>query len=116
MRLVPLTFAAAIVSASILSVPGTAEARRWHGHGNWHHGHHGFHGGGAFFGFASGLFLGGALAAPYGYYGAPYYYPRPYYYYPPPVVYGPPGYYGYHRPYYHDYRFERGYDDSLGGD
>ena len=117
MRLAPLTFAAAIVSLSILSVPGTAEARHGHGRRHWHHHHGGFYGGyggGAFFGFGSGLLLGGALASPYGYYGAPYYAPRPYYY-PPPVVYGPPlGYHGYYRPYYRRYDFERGYNDSVG--
>jgi hypothetical protein len=116
MRLASIALAAAIVSLSVLSVSGTAEARRWHGR-HWHHHHHhggfyGGYGGGAFFGFTSGLLLGGAIASPY--YGAPYYYPRPYYY-PPPVVYGPPvGYPGYYRPYYRHYEFERGYNDSVG--
>jgi hypothetical protein len=120
MRLAPFTLAAAaIVSLSILSDAGTAEAG--HRHRYYHHHHGGFHGGAAVFGFASGLLLGGAIASPYGYYGAPYYHPRPYYYprpdyYPPPVVYGGPvGYYGYrHRPYYGPYQLERGYIDSLG--
>ena len=77
-------------TAAALAVSTPAFAQRHHG-GNWGHhgghwGHHGGHwrhhggwgwGGAAIGGFAAGALLGGALAAPGYYYGAPGYYYAP---------------------------------------
>ena len=60
------------------SAAGITEQVRWRGGGGW--------GPGAFVGgLAAGALIGGALAAPYGYYGPP-----PVYYGPPPAAYAPP--------------------------
>jgi hypothetical protein len=118
------SFAATALSLSLtaLALPGSAQADRWHGNRYWY-GHN--NGAAAVFGLATGLIIGGALAAPYNrgyYYDRPYYYGRPYYgrpyyapgyYAPPPVVYAPPPvYYSYPGP----YRYYNGgyYGDELG--
>ncbi len=71
MKLRTATLAAALLAASIPSLPSTAQARPFGFHGGWGHGGWGW--GGAGLGLAAGAIIGSALAAPYyGGYGYPY--------------------------------------------
>ncbi|MDQ2082476.1 hypothetical protein RA307_20000 [Xanthobacteraceae bacterium Astr-EGSB] len=95
--------AAAVVAATVVTLPTSSEAR-WRGRGGWGIG------AGVFGGLAAGALIGSAIAGPryyapyygygyrpyYAYYGPrPYYRPRPYYGYAPGFAYvgGPYAYY-----------------------